>query len=180
VTAVGATQGIESGTEEIACTSTTGGLITTGGGFSSHYEQPSWQAAAVEKYFSVAKQPVAGYDKSKRGYPDVGVAGHNYAVTVGGQSLAESGTSASAPVFAAMVSLINSARLADGKSAVGFLNPALYAMNNTGVFNDVTSGENNCAAQAEVCCDEGFHASIGWDPLTGWGSLDFQKFKEQI
>jgi len=186
VTAVGATQGIETGTEEIACTSTTGGLITTGGGFSTHYEQPSWQAAAVDQYFSVAKQPAsssAGYDKTKRGYPDVGLAGHNYEIIIGGQSNVESGTSASAPVFAAMVSLVNSARLAKGKSSVGFLNPALYAMNSTGVFTDVTSGQNNCAAGEngkQVCCEEGFHAARGWDPLTGWGSIDFQKFKAHL
>ena len=45
--ALGATMGIESDEPEIACTSTAGGLITTGGGFSTHYEQPSYQKAAV-------------------------------------------------------------------------------------------------------------------------------------
>merc|ERR1712166_506034 len=40
VTAVGATQGIETGGPELACGSSTGGLISTGGGFSDYYEQP--------------------------------------------------------------------------------------------------------------------------------------------
>jgi len=176
VTAVGATQGIESGGPEIACSSKTGGLITTGGGFSAYYQQPKWQSAAVSEYFEVAATPKLGYDKTGRGYPDVAMAGHNFEVTVGGQTLIESGTSASTPVFAAMVSLVNSARLASGKPSLGFMNPALYASNSSSMYTDVTLGENNCCAQAQVCCPEGFHAAKGWDPLTGWGSVDFKKF----
>jgi tripeptidyl-peptidase-1 len=178
VTAVGATQGIESGSAEIACSSKTGGLITTGGGFSTYYAQPKWQSSAVKGYFEVAEKAVLGYDKTGRGYPDVAMAGHNYEVTVGGQTAVESGTSASTPVFAGFVSLVNSARLAAGKPSLGFLNPALYAANASSIFTDVTSGENNCCAQAQVCCSEGFHAAKGWDPLTGRGSVDFEKFKQ--
>ena len=47
---------------------------------------------------------------------------------VGGQSYAVSGTSASAPTFAAMVTLINNARLNANKPPVGFLNPAIYSL----------------------------------------------------
>lgn len=177
VTAVGATQGIETKTEEIACASNTGGLITTGGGFSGYYKQPSWQKSAVDDYFKVATSPAAGYNSEGRGYPDVAMAGHNYQVTVGGQTLIESGTSASTPVLAGMVSLVNSARLASGKPPLGFLNPSLYSANSSAIFTDVTSGENNCCAQAQVCCTQGFYAAKGWDPLTGWGSINFRKFK---
>ena len=46
----------------------------------------------------------------------------------GGIGYLEDGTSASTPVFAGMLSLINSRRLAAGKSSVGFANPALYAL----------------------------------------------------
>jgi len=52
VTAVGATQGPEMNQTEIACTSATGGGITTGGGFSSVYPQPAYQAAAVSNYLA--------------------------------------------------------------------------------------------------------------------------------
>lgn len=38
----------------------------------------------------------------------------------------EDGTSASAPIFAGVVSLLNDARLNAGKSPLGFLNPMLY------------------------------------------------------
>jgi len=36
------------------------------------------------------------------------------------------GTSASAPIFAGVVTLLNDARLNAGKSPLGFLNPMLY------------------------------------------------------
>eukprot|EP00656_Telonema_subtile_P049634 TRINITY_DN6209_c0_g1_i2.p1 TRINITY_DN6209_c0_g1~~TRINITY_DN6209_c0_g1_i2.p1 ORF type:complete len:240 (+),score=56.29 TRINITY_DN6209_c0_g1_i2:1107-1826(+) len=180
VTAVGATQGIETGGPEVACSSKTGGLITTGGGFSTYYEQPKYQASAVADYFNTGsgEKATSGYVKTGRGYPDVGLAGHNYPTIVGGQVSIGSGTSASTPVFAAMVSRVNSARIAAGKPTLGFLNPALYASNASSIYNDVTSGENNCAAQAQVCCSEGFYAAKGWDPLTGFGSVDFAKFKQ--
>ncbi|RYG65186.1 hypothetical protein EON64_12455 [archaeon] len=177
VTAVGATQGPESGTTEIACTSDQGGVITTGGGFSTIFSAPSYQTATISGYFSglsSAHTPASGYATSGRGYPDVSMAGYNYEVIIGGKTYALSGTSASAPVVAGMVSLVNANRLKAGKSALGFLNTALYKYG-TQLTNDVTSGENNCAA-SKVCCDQGFYASKGWDPLTGFGSLDYTKF----
>lgn len=52
---------------QVACQSQSpySGVITTGGGFSSYYPQPSWQKAAVTKYFSgldSSNTPVAGYN----------------------------------------------------------------------------------------------------------------------
>jgi len=180
VTAVGATQGIETGGPENACSSSTGGLITTGGGFSDYYPQPKWQASAVTGYFAAGKKAAPGYNKTGRGYPDVALAGHNYEIVVGGITQIESGTSASSPVFAGFVSLVNSARLAAGKPPLGFLNPALYASNAKAIYNGIPTGFNNCAARGEVCCKEGFHATKGWDPLTGWGSVDFARFAERM
>jgi len=177
VTAIGATQGPESGEKEIACQSNEGGVITTGGGFSTIFSAPAYQQAAVKGYFATlptAQQPVSGYATSGRGYPDVSMAGLNYEVVIAGQTYKVSGTSASAPVVAGMVSLVNAARLKAGKPALGFLNTALY-QNGKSVTNDVTEGENQCTA-SKVCCDQGFYATAGWDPLTGYGSVDFQKF----
>jgi len=179
VTAVGATQGPESGTAEIACTSDQGGGITTGGGFSTIFDAPSYQTAAVASYFtglSKSEEPVSGYVATGRGYPDVAMAGFNYEVVVGGKTYQVSGTSASSPVVAGMVSLVNAERLAAGKPSLGFLNPAIY-QNGVAFSNDVTSGENNCAA-SKVCCDEGFYAAKGWDPLTGFGGVNYKKFHD--
>jgi tripeptidyl-peptidase-1 len=41
VTAVGATQGIESGTTEVVCQGDPGGIITSGGGFSQANKRPN-------------------------------------------------------------------------------------------------------------------------------------------
>jgi len=74
-----------------------------------------------------------------------------------------------------MVSLVNSARRAAGNSTLGWLNPALYALYPAFV-NDVTSGDNKCLTSGIPCCSEGFTATTGWDPVTGLGSIDFNKF----
>lgn len=180
VVAVGGTQGPESGKTEISCTSDQGGVITTGGGFSTKFASPSYQTDAVKGYFaglSSSQKPVSGYATTGRGYPDIAMAALNYEVIIGGNMSPVSGTSASAPVVAGMISLVNSARLAAGKPALGFVNPAIY-QNGAKIVNDITSGKNNCCASRStpICCTQGFYATAGWDPLTGFGSLDYQKF----
>ena len=175
VTAVGGTQGVESGaTAEIACSVSTGGGMTTGGGFSVLSSPLPFQKKAIDGYFAkVSPAPMTGYNRTGRGFPDVSLAGAYYEVACGGAFLRESGTSAATPVFAGMVSLVNSARLRAGRPPVGFLNPVLYA--SEGSFaNDILSGDNRCTNN--LCCEQGFHTAPGWDPLTGFGSVDFRKF----
>lgn len=180
VTSVGATQGPEDGSPEIACSSATGGLITTGGGFSIYFARPSYQEAAVQKFLSSGPNlpPLSMFNSKGRAYPDIAVLGHNYAVVIGGSNYILSGTSASSPVFAGFISLINAQRASTGKPPVGFINPALYSLaaSQPSAFNDITKGENNCCAGnpgQQVCCKYGFSASAGWDPLTGLGSINF-------
>ncbi len=70
-TTVGATQGPEMGSAEIACSSNTNGLITTGGGapvflslsfltllpgFSTYVKRPDWQDQAVHNYLNGPNQ----------------------------------------------------------------------------------------------------------------------------
>jgi tripeptidyl-peptidase-1 len=179
VTALGATQGPEyGGAPEIVCSSGTGGLITSGGGFSTVFTIPSFQTDFVNAYLSSSVQlpPSSMYNQAGRGYPDLSLVGHNYVVVIGGQYYQVSGTSCTAPTFAGMVSLINDARFNAGKSPLGFLNPSLYQFASTqGIFNDITVGLNNCCAGSPptVCCQYGFYATSGWDPTTGLGSVNF-------
>ena len=188
--------GPESGSAEIACQSQLGGVITSGGGFSSIMDRPSWQNATVDNYFhnlSSSQEPTSGYARQGRGYPDLSLIGVEYQVVIGGAMKSVFGTSASSPVLAAFVSLVNAYRLNQNMSSVGFLNPTLYAVgyNNTmhvgnrynASFQDITSGHNKCCAysgedyatQAE-CCSSGFAVTVGWDPVTGWGSVLFPEF----
>lgn len=184
VTAVGATQGPEANKPEIAESSSTGGLITTGGGFSTIFDQASWQESAVNAYLKSSTLPTGSFNQKGRGYPDVGMMGHNYEITIGGKTMVGSGTSAASPVFAGMVALVNHNRLAAGKPSLGFLNPALYQMKEKtpDVFNGIKSGLNDCAAGqagSQTCCTgNGFAADPagGWAPLDGLGSIDYPKF----
>ncbi len=100
------------------------------------------------------------------------------------------GTSASTPVFAAVLGLVNSARLAKGYSKIGWAVPALYSFyeSHPEIFRDITEGKNNCVESTEttppfnasgLCCSTvGFYAAKGWDPLTGLGSVNVDKLVE--
>lgn len=123
------------------------------------------------------KAPYPGYG-SGRGYPDVSAAASGYLIMIGDGLVAAGGTSASAPVVAAIVSLVNAARLRGGGQPVGFINPILYASYKS-FTNNVTVGKNNCTAQS-VCCRQGYFAAPGWDPASGLGSLDYKRFRVQL
>ena len=43
--------GPETGENEVACQSNRGGVITSGGGFSTQFERPEWQKQAIGDYF---------------------------------------------------------------------------------------------------------------------------------
>lgn len=170
--------GPETGNAEMVCSSSTNGVITSGGGFSSKISRPSWQADTMSYYLNLVQSgtnaPVSGYNSAGRGYPDISYIGVNYQVIIDGSTYSVYGTSASAPVFAAFISLVNSARLAEGKAAIGFVNPTLYAVgyNSTlgkktlanATFTDVTSGNNKCCKKvgSVTCCSSGFTAVSGW------------------
>jgi tripeptidyl-peptidase-1 len=186
ITAVGATMGpaLIPARDEMVCMSNKGSIITSGGGFSSHFTMPSWQTQAVATYIATGPNlpPSKSYNGKGRGYPDVASLGNAYNVIVGGQWFQVSGTSAASPVFCGMVTLVNGFREVAGKAPLGFLNPILYKVDKS-VYNDVTDGVNNCCAggqSAPTCCKYGFTAAKGWDPATGWGSLDFPLFAQAL
>ena len=124
-------------------------------------------------------QPFEGYNNSGRGYPDISVAGSSYQVFLGGRQYSISGTSAATPVVAGMISLVNAARASVGRNSLGWINPTLYA-NHQMFTNDVVEGFTNCTAGSPplVCCKHGYHSTLGWDPTTGFGSIDFVAFND--
>ena len=171
VTAVGSTMGIEVGDPEVVCQSDLGGDITSGGGFSALFPAFAEQKSAISGYFiKVSTAPHGRNSSGGRGYPDVAVAAKNF-VPINGNELYR--TSSGMPsIVAGMVTLINAARKASGRPTLGWLNPLLYV--NQGTFaNDITSGNNKCTSNA--CCDQGYYAAPGCDPVTGFGSIDFKK-----
>ena len=166
-----------------------GAIITTGGGFSAVAPQPAWQKSAVSAWHTgapaAAKPPASMYDATMRGYPDVTLNGHNYQVFYQGKTTTcaqggVDGTSASSPAFAGIVTLLNGALLAEGKSALGFLNPLLYKMAQEApaAFRDVTYGDNKCTRN--FCMLYGYNATQGWDPVAGLGSINYAAMKAYV
>lgn len=124
-----------------------------GGGVSTVFALPSWQQGLRVTLAEGGTEPLA-----MRGVPDV--AGDadpetGYQVRIDGTDTVIGGTSAVAPLYAALVARINAAR---GRP-IGFINPTLYA--GPSAFNDITIGNNG-----------DFAASSGWDACTGLGSPD--------
>ena len=151
----------------------------SGGGFSSMWPVADYQKDMVADYFktvdaSTLPDPkVATYSKSGRATPDVGALGTGYTLIVRGNKQAGvGGTSASTPVFAGIVSLLNEARAKAGKSPLGFLNPFIYQ--NTDAFMDVTKGWNRVGRGGSHLA-AGFNCTKGWDPVTGVGTPNFPK-----
>ncbi|KAK7683756.1 hypothetical protein QCA50_013132 [Cerrena zonata] len=136
------------------------------GGFSNVFARPSYQDSSVPPYLEALGNIYAGrFNASGRGYPDVAAQAVDVGIVNGGQNMVISGTSASAPIFASVIALVNDRLAQAGKSPLGFLNPFLYA--NPQMFNDITSGSN------PGCGTVGFNATKGWDPITGLGTPRF-------
>ncbi|KAH7397703.1 peptidase S8/S53 domain-containing protein [Cadophora sp. MPI-SDFR-AT-0126] len=170
VTSVGATQ-VAPGASVTQPEQAAESVIYSGGGFSNVFSMPSYQSSAVKTYFAQHKPSYSSdrYNTSQmsRGFPDVSANGVNYVIAIDGNFSYVYGTSASAPTFGSVLTLINSARLAVGKSSIGFINPTLYA--HPGVMNDITSGGN------QGCGTPGFQSVKGWDPVTGLGTPNFPR-----
>ena len=98
-----------------------------------------------------------------RGVPDVsGDADPStgYQIRVDGKDAVFGGTSAVAPLWAALITLMNQHL----KAPVGYLNPVIYGPVTGGPvkgFRDIVSGNNGA-----------YNAGPGWDACTGLGSPD--------
>jgi kumamolisin len=137
------------------------GEFATGGGASEKFARPDWQSAV--------SAPVRDDGASARGIPDVvasaspqlgvGIIVHGHIAEIGG-------TSASVPLWAGLIALINQAI---GYN-VGYLNPRLYReMGPAGLFHTITSGDNGVGGV------KGYAAGPNWTPVAGWGSPDGMK-----
>jgi len=151
-----------------------------GGGVSTVFPLPSWQANAgvpaattgtttttTTKKHKISEDQSGGHavaaaatpvaSSGGRGVPDV--AGDaspetGYQILVDGESEVVGGTSAVAPLWAGLIAILNQQL----GTNVGFLNPQLYPLGEAPFF-DITSGTNGA-----------FSAGTGWDPCTGLGS----------
>ena len=184
-------------------TTLVGALVASGGGASScaitgcaGFPKPSWQAALTPKDnvrdvpdVSMAASPNHdGYIACTKGSCPTGNAA-GIAAAVAANSI-YGGTSASTPVFAGIVTLLNQSLENTGAgSGLANINPSLYqlAQNTPTVFHDVTTGNNivPCTQGTKGCpktppYQYGYNAGSGYDQVTGLGSVDANLFVTQL
>ncbi|HZU38635.1 MAG TPA: S53 family peptidase [Gemmataceae bacterium] len=121
------------------------GWSSGGGGVSVYEPKPSYQS---------------GLSYSARSIPDVAIDSDpntGMYVILAGQAFEVGGTSAAAPMWSAMLAVLNQGRALNGEGTLGNAQALVYGLA-TKDFHDVTSGNN------------GFAAGRGYDLVTGIGS----------
>ena len=153
-------------------------IAFSSGGFSDRFPRPSYQDAAVKQFLGILGNTWKGlYNPNGRGFPDVAAQAYNFTVIDRGDEIRVGGTSASAPAFAGIVSLLNSARLSKGRKPLGFLNPFIYKKGYRGLTDIVDGTSRGCTGTdiysglpAPFVPNAGWAAVEGWDPVTGYGT----------
>lgn len=160
-----------------------------GGGISQFWKRPSWQTGPgvnnPQYANNMRETPDVSLDADPAtGYPVYCTAGSSCSGgggIFGGSSggwITVGGTSAAAPMWAAMVALANQQAAKAHKRPVGFLNPALYKIASGSHygsdFHDITPPSNPSSPSNN---DEGFNGGAypvtkGYDMATGWGSFN--------
>jgi uncharacterized protein (TIGR03437 family) len=152
----------------------------TGGGASIFFAKPYWQ--------SVPGVP----GDNARHVPDVSLSASpshdGYMIFTGGSLQGGwGGTSIPTPIFAGIAALLNQYLVSNGvqsTAGLGNINPTLYALSQAvpAAFHDVTTGHNivtvPCPMRGRSGCvtnPVGYSASVGYDQITGLGSVDVYK-----
>jgi len=130
----------------------------TGGGVSAVWPLPSFQQG-------VRNVPDVALNSDPDTSPySICVNGSCNACVPGNCPTLVGGTSAAAPLWAAVTALINQSRATLGTGSFGFANANLYQLatstSSATLFNDITTGNN-----------AHFNAGTGYDNATGWGSF---------
>jgi len=151
---------------------------STGGGASFFFSQPSWQTG------------LGVPADNARHVPDISMtasADHDgYLVYTSGKLQVYGGTSVPTPAFAGVAALLNQYLVSSGAQSspgLGNMNPKLYslAQSSPDIFHDIVNGDNivtvTCPARNRNCgaVAVGFSTGVGYDSVTGLGSVDTYK-----
>ena len=166
--------------------------IGTGGGVSTIYAKPSWQAAVPAGGRSV---PDTAWNAAVNGGVDVYISAYpqyNCGHATGCWTI-YGGTSAATPQTAALVALVNAARADLGKQPIGFLDPLLYRGVGATDYTDIVAQHYGTAPKTFNGSDigvtgtvgksvgdlvdnqmwetpiAGYPTTTGYDATTGWG-----------
>jgi kumamolisin len=128
----------------------------SGGGISTLFARPTWQAGTGVPTTAMRCVPdVAGVWGGDVFYAYEFYKGNDYFF---------GGTSLTSPMWAGLCALLNQARSAAGKPALGLLGPRIYPLIGTDCFNDITAGTNGA-----------YTAGQGYDLCTGVGTPNIAK-----
>jgi subtilase family serine protease len=162
-----------------------GGFASTGGGKSIYFNKPAWQPGTdgvrdVPDVTIAASADHDGYLLCTSGSCANGIVNDTFIA---------GGTSASSPVFAGIVTLLNQYLVKNGlisKPGLSNINPTLYqlAKGNPSAFHDIATGNNivpctpgtpagyPASQQCPAAAQFGYSAAAGYDLVTGLGSVD--------
>ncbi|HWE63246.1 MAG TPA: DUF4082 domain-containing protein, partial [Chloroflexota bacterium] len=150
-----------------------------GAGCSAIVPEPSFQNIAAVNNVATCKL-TANTATRGRAEPDVSADADpntGAAVFSGGGEQEIGGTSLAAPLWAGMAALADRFASVNGRTRIGWAAPKIYTLANTPAkyatdFHDVTSGNTNGSIS--------FSAGTGWDQATGWGSIDWFKWVQDM
>nr|WP_309895397.1 S53 family serine peptidase [Archangium sp.] len=133
----------------------------SGSGVSHTFPMPWWQQGLTPPSYWGGPSGMHGM----RATSDLALNGAtSYWFTFLGVTRPNTGTSFAAPTFAGMLASLNSARAAQGKPPVGWLNSHLYTVPAVRQsFRDITTGGTSQ-----------YPAGPGWDFPTGWGAPNME------
>lgn len=176
--------------------------IGTGGGASSIYARPTWQANVDPGYGDHRLVPDTAWNAAVNGGVDVYISAYpeyNCGSTSGCWTI-YGGTSAATPQTAALVALANAARHAAGEAPLGFLDPILYNGVGANDYTDITPQRYGSAPKTFAGTEVGVNGTVnksvgdlidnqmwqvpvagypttsGYDATTGWGVPNASKF----
>lgn len=161
-------------------------FTASGGEFSHLSERPSHQDQAVGHY--VTSQIPDSYPITsiapRRGIPHISALTTDFPTMWEDLVYGIGGTSASTPLWAAIVTLLNDYEALKGRGPLGFINPWLYNLPK-GALHDITTGGNHvgrcdrsrgCKLKEKI----GYDVARGWDPVTGLGSPVFAALTDAL
>ena len=160
----------------------------SGGGLSHVWYRPRWQQGP-----GVANAYSTGY----REVPDVAInadplTGYDVYCSVGGCAGGKGwhpigGTSAAAPVWAAMIALVNEASIKANGYLMGFLNPSLYSINYGAPGTSYVTAFHDIVPQTGVINNNEYVGNNGtypdstmYDMATGLGSFDAYNLTQNL
>jgi len=170
--------------------------IASGSGFSNYFKQAWYQEGAVNQYLlsGISADTKAYYQPftnfSGRGFPDIAAhsASPPFAVFLANKLVGVGGTSASSPLVAGVIALLNDARIRAGQPTMGFMNPWLYKRGFKGLTDVTAGGAKGCTGinlqsgkpvqGAGVIPFATWNGTQGWDPVTGLGIPNFEEMKK--